>query len=72
MTSLNNKLKSVEWGEFKVGEFFEIYKTQGFNKNELVSGSNYDYITRTSGNQAYSKKQDSFLIEILIHLGCGV
>lgn len=50
-SSLNEKLGSVEWGEFRVGDLFEINKTQGFNKIELVSGSDYDYITRTSGNQ---------------------
>jgi len=30
---------------------FEIQNTLSFNKNKLVSGTKYDYVTRTSQNQ---------------------
>lgn len=44
-------LKDVEWGEFKLGDLFEISSTPSFNKDKLTNGSEYDYITRTSQNQ---------------------
>ncbi len=44
-------LESVKWGEFRVGDLFEIHKTNSFNKDSLVIGNEYDYITRTSENQ---------------------
>ena len=49
--SLNAKLKSVEWGEYRLDELFEIQKTLGYNTDSLVHGNKYDYITRTSMNQ---------------------
>ena len=48
---LDEKLKNVRWGEFKVGELFEIKNTLSFNADKLVSGNEYDYVTRTSFNQ---------------------
>lgn len=44
-------MESVEWGEFLLGDLFEIKKTQGFNSIHLNSGSGFDYVTRTSQNQ---------------------
>ena len=44
-------LETVEWGEFKIGDLFEIQNTLSFNKDKLVEGSEYDYVTRTSQNQ---------------------
>ncbi len=49
--SLDEKLKNVEWGEFRLGDLFEIYNTLSFNKDVLVEGEEYDYVTRTSLNQ---------------------
>lgn len=49
--SLNEKLKNVEWGEYRIGELFEIYNTLSFNTDVLVDGKEYDYVTRTSFNQ---------------------
>ncbi len=49
--SLNEKLRNVEWGEFKLGELFEIENTLSFNTDRLVPGNDYDYITRTSSDQ---------------------
>ncbi len=49
--SLNEKLQNVEWGEFRVGDLFNIEKTSSFNSDKLVDGKEYDYITRTSYNQ---------------------
>lgn len=49
--SLNAKLKSVEWGEYKLGDLFDIDSTLSFNTDKLVLGTDYDYVTRTSLNQ---------------------
>ncbi|MBF7068791.1 restriction endonuclease subunit S [Campylobacter volucris] len=48
---LNEKLKNVEWGEYKIGDLFEIDNTASFNQDKLKVGDEYDYITRTSFNQ---------------------
>ena len=49
--SLNEKLKNVEWGEYKIGDLFKIENTQSFNADKLTIGNEYDYVTRTSINQ---------------------
>ena len=49
--SLNNKLQAVKWGEFKLGDLFDIENTLSFNTDKLVHGNDYDYVTRTSLNQ---------------------
>ncbi|TXL10703.1 type II restriction endonuclease, partial [Methylococcaceae bacterium HT3] len=41
-------MKNIEWGEFRVGDLFEINNTLSFNKDSLVVGYEYDYVTRTS------------------------
>lgn len=48
---LHEKLKNVKWGEYRLGNLFDIQNTLSFNKDELVVGSEYDYVTRTSQNQ---------------------
>lgn len=48
---LGARLKNARWGEFKVGDLFEIQNTLSFNVDKLVDGSEYDYVTRTSLNQ---------------------
>ncbi len=40
-----------KWQIFKIGELFEVHNTLSFNKDKLVDGYEYDYITRTSQNQ---------------------
>ena len=55
-TPLDEKLKNVEWGEFRVGNLFEISNTLSFNKDKLTDGSEYDYVTRTSQNQGVLQK----------------
>jgi len=49
--SLNEKLSTVKWGEFKLGDLFDIDNTLSFNADRLVPGESYDYVTRTSFNQ---------------------
>ncbi|AWN61423.1 restriction endonuclease [Streptococcus sobrinus] len=49
--SLNQKLKEVEWGEYRLGDLFCIENTLSFNKERLTEGNEYDYVTRTSLNQ---------------------
>lgn len=48
---LNQKLQQVKWGEFRIGDLFDISNTLSFNAEVLVDGDIYDYITRTSLNQ---------------------
>lgn len=49
--SLDRKLTGVEWGNYRIGDLFDIENTLSFNKDKLVAGNEYDYITRTSLNQ---------------------
>lgn len=49
--SLNEKLRTVKWGEYKLGTLFDIDNTLSFNTDKLVDGTEYDYVTRTSINQ---------------------
>lgn len=51
MGPLSSQLNAIKWGEFKLGDLFEIEKTLSFNKDALTQGEDYDYITRTSQNQ---------------------
>lgn len=44
-------MSSVEWGEYRVGDLFDIVNTLSFNKERLTAGDEYDYVTRTSLNQ---------------------
>ncbi len=48
---LSGQLNAIKWGEFRLGDLFEIEKTLSFNKDALTQGEDYDYITRTSQNQ---------------------
>ncbi|MFP6219111.1 restriction endonuclease subunit S [Helicobacter pylori] len=48
---LSSQLNAIKWGEFKLGDLFEIEKTLSFNKDALTQGQDYDYVTRTSQNQ---------------------
>jgi hypothetical protein len=41
----------IEWQEYRLGDLFDIHKTSSFNKDKLIIGNDYDYITRTSQNQ---------------------
>lgn len=49
--SLNEKLRAVKWGKYKLGTLFDIENTLSFNAEKLVDGTEYDYVTRTSINQ---------------------
>lgn len=49
--SLNEKLGNVKWGEYRLGDLFDIENTLSFNTDMLTDGNEYDYITRTSLNQ---------------------
>lgn len=44
-------MQQVKWVEFELQELFEIQNTLSFNKDVLVDGNKYDYVTRTSQNQ---------------------
>ena len=50
MSPLDAMFNSVEWGDFILGDLFEIENTQGFNKERITLGDEYDYVTRTSQN----------------------
>lgn len=49
--SLNEKMRNVRCGEYKLGALFDIETTLSFNTEKLVDGVEYDYVTRTSKNQ---------------------
>lgn len=49
-------LREVEWGEYRLGDLFEIENTLSFNADCLVEGTEYDYVTRTSLNQGVLRK----------------
>ena len=42
---------NLQWGDYRLGDLFEVKRTLSFNKEALVSGDEYDYVTRTSQNQ---------------------
>ena len=45
----------VKWGEFRVGDLFDIQTTSSFDLDQLTDGVEYDYVTRTSNNQGISR-----------------
>ena len=52
-TSLNEQLDRVEWGEFKIGDLFEIesYKKKfDSNKVQVLDNGKYPYIVRMGSN----------------------
>ena len=48
---IKGNLQKVKWGKYRIGDLFEMEKTLSFNKEKLVIGTQYDYITKTSQNQ---------------------
>lgn len=52
MTSLSKKLENVEWGEFKLGDLFEIKGNPQLNKDSFTFNENaeFPYFTRTAFN----------------------
>lgn len=44
-------MEEVEWGEYRLGDLFDITNTPSFNKERLTKGNEFDYVTRTSLNQ---------------------
>lgn len=48
---LTQELQQVKWAEFELQELFDIENTLSFNKDRLIEGDEYDYVTRTSQNQ---------------------
>lgn len=44
-------MQQVKWAEFELQDLFDIQNTLSFNKDMLVDGDEYDYVTRTSQNQ---------------------
>ena len=48
---LDERLQGVEWGEYRLGDLFEISSTLSFNADSLTVGDDFDYVTRTSLHQ---------------------
>lgn len=44
-------MQQVKWAEFELQELFDIENTLSFNKDRLIDGDKFDYVTRTSQNQ---------------------
>ncbi|ENY70269.1 Type II restriction modification system specificity subunit [Mycoplasmopsis bovigenitalium 51080] len=53
--SIDN-FNNIKWVEYRIGDLFEISTTASFNIDKLVSGDEYDYVTRTSFNQGVLRK----------------
>ncbi len=68
--SLNEMLRGVKWGEYKMGDLFAIQRTLSFNSNRLVDGTEYDYVTRTSCNQGILRETGFVNKENLNPAGC--
>ena len=67
---LNEKLQEIKWGEFKLGELFEILSYQkrfDANKVEILQNGDYPYIVRT----AFNNGQRGFIDEDTIFLNEG-
>lgn len=67
---LNEKLQNVEWGEFRLGDLFEInsYKKRfDANKVSVLSSGKYPYVVRMSSNNG----QKGFIEEDEIFLNEG-
>ena len=66
---LNEKLKKVEWGDFKIGDLFEIntYKKRfDANKVKIFDSGNFPYVVRTglnNGIKGYIIEDEQFLNE---------
>ena len=67
--SLNKKLQAVKWGEFKIGDLFDVEtyaKRFDANKVSIKSKGKYPYIVRTSinnGQRGFIDEDVSFLNE---------
>jgi hypothetical protein len=68
-TTLNGLIKSVKWRKIKLGSLFHIENTMSFNKNKLVNGGDYDYVTRTSENQGILRTTGFINQDNLNHAG---
>ena len=51
LNPLSLRLSKVQWGEYRLGDLFDIQNTLSFNTDKLIDGEEYDYVTRTSFNQ---------------------
>ena len=66
---LNEKLQKVEWGDFKIGDLFEIntYKKRfDANKVKIFDSGNFPYVVRTglnNGIKGYIIEDEQFLNE---------
>lgn len=70
MTSLNDKLENVEWGEYRLGDLFEIqsYKKRfDANKVKVLEYGKFPYVVRMSSNNG----QKGFINEDEIYLNDG-
>ena len=59
----------VEWGEYRLGDLFEIENTSSFNTDMLTEGDQYDYVTRTSLNQGILKTTGFVNVENINNAG---
>src|SRR5690606_19991631 len=66
---LNEKLKNVVWGEFKLGDLFEIHsykKRFDANKVEVLENGKFPYVVRmgsNNGQKGFINEDEQFLNE---------
>ena len=46
-------LNGVEWGEYRLGDLFDINNTLSFNTDKLVDGDEYDYVNLNNYDGSY-------------------
>lgn len=70
--SLNKKLQEVKWGEYELGELFDIKSNPQLNKDSFVFSETgeYPYFTRTVFNNGFAGRVDYLDEEHKIQGGC--
>lgn len=63
--SLNEKLGTVKWGEFRIGDLFEIKTSKSIDKNKLYfeKQGKYDFIGRSNLNNGIQGKTNKLKYE---------
>ncbi|MGY0567439.1 restriction endonuclease subunit S [Bacillus safensis] len=67
--SLNKKLEKVKWGEYKIGDLFEVLSSKkrfDANKVQVLKSGDYPYVVRMSSNngqKGFINEDEKFLNE---------
>ena len=56
-------LNGVEWGEYRLGDLFDINNTLSFNTDKLVDGDEYDYDVMAESYEEAAAQLESIAYE---------